>query len=691
MPGNEQNVTLPSHTAVNENGAATSPTPTPRTSAPKQDGKNTLPPEKVEKIISNIPASNSALLIFDFNQTIVESPICNQFASKNYSDYGSGKENAVTDEKIKEFLQNSGIKNKEKLKSVLQSALSSGVEVAVVSTTYPKAVEYVVKNHLGLAEDQAQSIKIFEGVTKHQTSRIADPAKTTEPQDPQIGKHLCVLYLLKAYKKDKGMLPQKAMLVDGNMRNTNPVDDFCRNIKELLEKDMNSLLENIDQEIAEVDISEAELENITFKGINVSGEQTTDKAADGDYLDEVGVWMTDDSTDVIMSTTPSLERSSSSGSADSKSEKSVYAVIDKSKKTPDNKIDNPTLSRSPSEGTIYSEPWDTKKTKNNILKGMSESSDTPSTSPPSYTSRSSSQESSPTDREFKLQKNRFWPKAQYAIQQKGVVIFGAAAIVLGTSTALVYLQDKAKFIAFFTNSPLYTIVPIIAVASLFAISPMLLGIKQFVNTKEYQTQEKNADEVLDNVFRHQPEGKVIKSVRLEYSNGTHSNFVFNAWESKKGFVNIDEKVISKTNKIESVINNRPLFTALLTGVVAANIALPLLLYAEGGVNNIQKFYQNPLTNNIRLLPLTGLGIFALLAVYLGVHYYRKTNCTNLVYSEETIDPKNVNEKFIEEIKRERTKVLGENHSKDAKRSSLTLEQVVVQSHNYKDAIYSIGE
>ncbi|WP_416647471.1 hypothetical protein [Wolbachia endosymbiont of Nasonia giraulti] len=692
MPGNEQNVTLLSHTAVNENGAATSPIPTPRTSTPKQNGKNTLPPEKVEKIISNIPASNSALLIFDFNQTIVESPICNQFASKNYSDYGSGKENAVTDEKIKEFLQNSGIKNKEKLKSVLQSALSSGVEVAVVSTTYPKAVEYVVKNHLGLAEDQAQSIKIFEGVTKRQTSRIADPAKTTEPQDPQIGKHLCVLYLLKAYKKDKGMLPQKAMLVDGNMRNTNPVDDFCRNIKELLEKDMNSLLENIDQEIAEVDISEAELENITFKGINVSGEQTTDKAADGDYLDEVGVWMTDDSTDVIMSTTPSLERSSSSGSADSKPEKPAYAVIDKSKKTPDNQTDSqhPTLSRSVSQETEFNEPCNRNESEKKPFENLSQHSDTPSTSPPSYTSRSSSQESSPTDREFKLQKNRFWPKAQYAMEQKGVVIFGAATIVLGTSTALAYLQDKAKFITFFTNSPLYTVVPIIAVASLLAISPMLLGIKQFVNTKEYQTQVKNADEVLDNVLMNQPEGKVIKSVRLEYSNGTHSNFVLNAWESKKGFVNIDEKVISKTNKIESVINNRPLFTALLTGVVAANIALPLLLYMEGGVNNIQKFYQNPLTNHIKLLPLTGLGIVALLAVYLGVHYYRKTNCTNLVYSEETIDPKNVNGKFIEEIKRERTNVLGENHSKDAKRSSLTLEQVVVQSHNYKDAIYSIG-
>ncbi|WP_264336863.1 MULTISPECIES: hypothetical protein [unclassified Wolbachia] len=390
-----------------------------------------------------------------------------------------------------------------------------------------------------------------------------------------------------------------------------------------------------------------------------------------------------------------LDLPTSSESVHGEPGSAIYASIDKNKKTSkkslDNGVDNQRLERSASKETVFDETCNRNESEKNPFENLSQHSDTPSTSPPSYTSRSSSQESSPTDRVFKLQKNRFWPKAQYAMQQKGVVIFGAAAIVLGTSTALVYLQDKAKFIAFFTNSPLYTIVPIIAVASLFAISPMLLGIKQFVNTKEYQTQVKNADEVLDNVLMDQPEGKVIKSVRLEYSNGTHSNFVFNAWESKKGFVNIDEKVISKTNKIESVINNRPLFTALLTGVVAANIALPLLLYAEGGVNNIQKFYQNPLTNNIRLLPLIGLGIFVLLAVYLGVHYYRKTNCTNLVYSEETIDPKNVNGKFIEEIKRERTNVLGENHSKDAKRSSLTLEQVVVQSHNYKDAIYSIGE
>ena len=191
------------------------------------------------------------------------------------------------------------------------------------------------------------------------------------------------------------------------------------------------------------------------------------------------------------------------------------------------------------------------------------------------------------------------------------------------------------------------------------------------------------------MLEHQPKDKAIKSVRLEYSNGTHSNFVLNAWESKNDFINIGEKVVSRTNKIESVINDRPLFTALLASVIAANVALPLWLLATNGVNGVQKFYQNPLTNDIGLSLLIGSGILTLSIICLSVHYYRKTNCTNLIYSQEEVDTKSVNEKFIEKIKRERTNVLGENHSKDAKRSSLTLEQVVVQSHNCKDVVYSV--
>ncbi|WP_353289093.1 hypothetical protein [Wolbachia endosymbiont (group A) of Pogonocherus hispidulus] len=372
------------------------------------------------------------------------------------------------------------------------------------------------------------------------------------------------------------------------------------------------------------------------------------------------------------------------GSSDNGSEEPIYATINpdtkSSKKSLDSGIDNQSsgMKRSVSQETEFSDPWDSDKTLENLKEEFSTEYSTGEMN--SKTSLINSQKKA----------NRSWPRAKYAMQQKGFIIFTATAIILSTSAALVYLQDKAKFIAFFTNSPKYITIPVIALAALLAISPIFFAIKQFRNTEEHHIQKEDANEILANVLEHQPKNKAIKSVRLEYSNGTHSNFVLNAWEAKNNFINIDEKVVGRTNKIESVINNRPLFTALLTGVVAANIALPLLLYAEGGVNNIQKFYQNPLTNNIGLSLLIGSGVLALLVVCFGVHYYNKTNCTNLIYSQEKIDTESVNKKFIEEIKQERTEVLGENHSKDAKRSSLTLEQVVVQSHNCKDVVYSVG-
>lgn len=371
----------------------------------------------------------------------------------------------------------------------------------------------------------------------------------------------------------------------------------------------------------------------------------------------------------------------SEGSVHGESERTPYTDIGFSNEASKESLDSGIsygMKRSVSQETEFSNPWDSDKTLENLKEEFSTQ----------YSTGEMNSKTSLINSQKKV--NRIWPRAKYAMQQKSVIIFGASAIILGTSAALVYLQDEAKFIAFFTNSPKYITIPVIALAALLAISPIFCAIKQFRNTKEYSIQKKGADEILAEVLERQPEDKAIKSVRLEYSNGTHSNFVLNAWEAKQGFINIDEKVITRTNKIESVINNRPLFTALLTGVVAANIALPLLLYAEGGVNNVQKFYQNPLINNIGLSLLIGSGILALLSICLGVHYYRKTNCTNLIYSQEEIGPKKVNEELIEEIKRERTNVLEENHGKDAKRSSLTLEQVVVQSHNCKDVVYSVG-
>lgn len=283
--------------------------------------------------------------------------------------------------------------------------------------------------------------------------------------------------------------------------------------------------------------------------------------------------------------------------------------------------------------------------------------------------------------------NRWLPRVRHALQQKGFIVFSVSAAILYTSLALAYFQDKAKFVAFFTNSQLYIS---IALISVLAIGGIFCAVKQFVNTEEHQTQEKNADKILDEVLGYQPKNKAIKSVRLEYSNGTRSNFTLNALEAKNGFVDIDKKVISRTDKIGSVINNRPLFTALLTCAVAANIALPIGLFTTSGIDGVKRFYQGCLTNKVGLSLLIGSCILLLSVICLGVHYYRKANCNNLTYLEEKIDTEGINKEFIEEIKQERTKVLEENHGKDAKRSSLMLEQVVVESHNYKDAIYSIG-
>ncbi|MCX3064484.1 hypothetical protein [Wolbachia endosymbiont of Drosophila pseudotakahashii] len=390
---------------------------------------------------------------------------------------------------------------------------------------------------------------------------------------------------------------------------------------------------------------------------------------------------------------PEMEKSNSEETSIKKGSEDIIGepvdlntkFLKKSLEGSDSGIDNRSaeMTRSNSQVTEMSESCG-----NQGWENMSLNHDSPVTLSTSSSEKSDNEETPLIKKEKKT--NRILPRVKYAVQQKEFIIFGIAAVALSVSAALVYLQDKAQFIAFFANSVIYVTIPILAVALLVAISPIFCGIKQFRDTEECQIGGKNANETLNQVLKYQPKDKVIKSVKLEYGNGTHSHFTLNAWEGKNNFINIDDKVISRRNKVESVIKDRPLFTALLSSLVAANIVLPLLLYVEGGINSVQKFYQNALINNVGLSLLIGSSILALSVIFLGGHYYRKTNCTNLVYCEERIEPEKVNGKFIEEIKEARTKVLEENHSKDAKCSSLTLEQVVVESHNYKDAIYSIS-
>ncbi|WP_341810748.1 hypothetical protein [Wolbachia endosymbiont (group A) of Campoletis raptor] len=520
----------------------------------------------------------------------------------------------------------------------------------------------------GIEYNRPYSLDQFEAASKTSSNPKIDNTKEMqkEEEDKELG------------DKPKP-LPRNGMLEKDNIRNVAPPSPRTAENHRL------SIIQ---------DIAPPKLPHSSFQ---LNGEKCDEQEAIGEpmyaTIDKNKKFSKRGLDGEINDQSPEMEKSNSEETSIKKGSEDIIdepvdlntKFLKKSLEGSDSGIDNRSaeMTRSNSQVTEMSESCG-----NQGWENMSLNHDSPVTLSTSSSEKSDNEETPLIKKEKKT--NRILPRVKYAVQQKEFIIFGIAAVALSVSAALVYLQDKAQFIAFFANSVIYVTIPILAVALLVAISPIFCGIKQFRDTEECQIGGKNANETLNQVLKYQPKDKVIKSVKLEYGNGTHSHFTLNAWEGKNNFINIDDKVISRRNKVESVIKDRPLFTALLSSLVAANIVLPLLLYVEGGINSVQKFYQNALINNVGLSLLIGSSILALSVIFLGVHYYRKTNRTNLVYCEERIEPEKVNGKFIEEIKEARTKVLEENHSKDAKCSSLTLEQVVVESHNYKDAIYSIS-
>ncbi|WP_338977147.1 hypothetical protein [Wolbachia endosymbiont (group A) of Ophion ellenae] len=520
----------------------------------------------------------------------------------------------------------------------------------------------------GIEYNRPYSLDQFEAASKTSSNPKIDNTKEMqkEEEDKELG------------DKPKP-LPRNGMLEKDNIRNVAPPSPRTAENHRL------SIIQ---------DIAPPKLPHSSFQ---LNGEKCDEQEAIGEpmyaTIDKNKKFSKRGLDGEINDQSPEMEKSNSEETSIKKGSEDIIdepvdlntKFLKKSLEGSDSGIDNRSaeMTRSNSQVTEMSESCG-----NQGWENMSLNHDSPVTLSTSSSEKSDNEETPLIKKEKKT--NRILPRVKYAVQQKEFIIFGIAAVALSVSAALVYLQDKAQFIAFFANSVIYVTIPILAVALLVAISPIFCGIKQFRDTEECQIGGKNANETLNQVLKYQPKDKVIKSVKLEYGNGTHSHFTLNAWEGKNNFINIDDKVISRRNKVESVIKDRPLFTALLSSLVAANIVLPLLLYVEGGINSVQKFYQNALINNVGLSLLIGSSILALSVIFLGVHYYRKTNRTNLVYCEERIEPEKVNGKFIEEIKEARTKVLEENHSKDAKCSSLTLEEVVVESHNYKDAIYSIS-
>jgi|GEM_PF-1995603 len=223
---------------------------------------------------------NNALLIFDFDNTITNGHMHNAFSGRysglKKSDFNSGMEHAVTDLNIQDFLKNTGgIKNEETLKSVLQSALSNGVEVNIASYTgYPNAVKRVVENHLGLSKKQTDSVSVFGGFPADYDTQL--PRQDVREQQSQVGKNLHVCRAIGEYKnKHNGQLPKTVMLVDDSVDNIKRINEFV----ESMSKREGWLKEN--------GLNIEDIQKIKFEGVQVPMSKGGEVVGDENYLGKV--------------------------------------------------------------------------------------------------------------------------------------------------------------------------------------------------------------------------------------------------------------------------------------------------------------------------------------------------------------------------------------------------------------------
>ncbi|WP_341817212.1 hypothetical protein [Wolbachia endosymbiont (group A) of Agelastica alni] len=201
---------------------------------------------------------NNTLLIFDFDNTITNGHMHSAFRNGGKSDFNSTQNNAVTDHNIENFLKNTGgMKNEERLKSTLQSALSGGIEVNIASYTgYPNAVKRVVENHLGLSKEQADSISVFGRFPENYDNEL----KGDKEQQSKVGKNLHICKAIVEYKDKHGKLPKNVMLVDDDVKNIQKINEFVASMS----KRGGWLKEN--------GLSIEEIQKIKFEGARVPKE-----------------------------------------------------------------------------------------------------------------------------------------------------------------------------------------------------------------------------------------------------------------------------------------------------------------------------------------------------------------------------------------------------------------------------------
>lgn len=218
---------------------------------------------------------NNSLLILDFDNTITNKHMHNAFSKEHKSDFNSGAEYAVTDNDIKGFMkEKGGIKNEETLKSVLQSALSSGMEVNIASyTKYPNAVKRVVENHLDLSKKQAGGISVFGGFPADYDTQL--PKQDVGKQQNQVGKNLHTCKAIVEYKNKHGQLPKTVMLVDDDGKNIDKLNKFIESMN------------GREGWLKENGLSIEDIQKVKFEGVQAPMNRNGKVVGDADYLGKV--------------------------------------------------------------------------------------------------------------------------------------------------------------------------------------------------------------------------------------------------------------------------------------------------------------------------------------------------------------------------------------------------------------------
>lgn len=357
----------------------------------------------------------------------------------------------------------------------------------------------------------------------------------------------------------------------------------------------------------------------------------------------------------------------------------IYASIDPNTKSPKkssgSEVGNTNLSKSSSQGTLYSEPWDSK-----ILEDIERLKvEVHPTPPPSYETDGSEKSLLGDNKKT----NRFLQKVKYTMQKKKVTMPFVGLITACCITSIVLAVKQREFIGFIGSiNPVTIFVGVLA--SCLALG-IMWELMQAVRTEEHKITERNTKKVLDEILDTlKQDEKCIKSLVLKYSNGNRVYFTFHYLpekaKSNSNIVELTGQPIYYKSKVNSLINDRIWLPILGTVLITGNITFPLALYSTGGLSNIVSSYTNPTI----YWPIVAIsGTLLLFTLACTIHHWSKTDFKDyLLLDTKDANSENpnetANETAIKTVKSSQEKI------------SSKLLQVVAERCGHPDITYIIN-